>query len=137
MGAASALSSGELKGRSTLKAAGLVPYVRTVKTTSGVTAVQVVWSSRSGSRDIGHLGSAHDEAGVEALKAGAAAHSGRATGARPRAGRRQGERAGMVSIPASRASRSPAASRQARLAFSLGWPEPVPACADVWCSASS
>jgi hypothetical protein len=45
--------------------------MRTVKTTSGATAVQVVWSSRRGSRKIEHLGSAHDEAGLEALKAAA------------------------------------------------------------------
>ena len=45
--------------------------MRTVKTTSGATAVQVVWSSRQGSREIGHLGSAHDEAELEALKAAA------------------------------------------------------------------
>jgi hypothetical protein len=31
---------------------GLVPYMRTVKTTSGATAVQVVWSSRRGSREL-------------------------------------------------------------------------------------
>jgi hypothetical protein len=49
-----------------------VAYVRTVKTTSGATAVQVVWSSRKGSRKIEHLGSAHDEAGIAALKAAAA-----------------------------------------------------------------
>jgi hypothetical protein len=42
-----------------------------VKTTSGATAVQVVWSSRRGSRQIEHLGSAHDEARLEALKAAA------------------------------------------------------------------
>uniref|UniRef100_UPI003AFA930A IS1634 family transposase n=1 Tax=Mycobacterium avium TaxID=1764 RepID=UPI003AFA930A len=47
-------------------------YVRTVKTSSGAMAVQVVWSSRRGSRRIEHLGSAHDEAGVAALKAAAA-----------------------------------------------------------------
>ena len=47
-------------------------YVRTVKTSSGATAVQIVWSSRRGSRSIEHLGSAHDEAGVAALKAAAA-----------------------------------------------------------------
>jgi hypothetical protein len=35
---------------------GLVPYMRTVKTTPGATAVQVVWSSRRGSREIEHLG---------------------------------------------------------------------------------
>ena len=46
-------------------------YVRTVKTTSGAIAVQVVWSSRRGSREIEHLGSAHDEAELEALKAAA------------------------------------------------------------------
>ena len=44
-------------------------YMRTVKTTSGATAVQVVWSSRRGSREIEHLGSAHDDAELEALKA--------------------------------------------------------------------
>jgi Transposase DDE domain len=45
--------------------------MRTVKTTSGATAVQVVWSSRRGSREIEHLGSAHDEQEVEVLKAAA------------------------------------------------------------------
>ena len=47
------------------------PYVRTVKTTSGGTAVQIVHSSRRGSRDIEHLGSAHDEVELELLKAAA------------------------------------------------------------------
>jgi hypothetical protein len=50
----------------------VVAYVRTVKTSSGATAVQIVWSTRRGSRNIEHLGSAHDEAGVAALKAAAA-----------------------------------------------------------------
>jgi hypothetical protein len=49
-----------------------VAYVRTVKTSSGATAVQIVWSSRRGSRSIEHLGSAHGEAGLAALKAAAA-----------------------------------------------------------------
>lgn len=44
-------------------------YVRTVKTASGARAVQIVHSSRRGSRDIEHIGSAHDEAALEALKA--------------------------------------------------------------------
>jgi hypothetical protein len=48
-----------------------VPYVRTVKTKSGATAVQIVWSSRRGARNIEHLGSAHDDAELEALKAAA------------------------------------------------------------------
>src|ERR1700741_3091506 len=47
------------------------PYLRTVKTTSGATAVQIVHSSRRGSRDIEHLGSAHDDAELELLKAAA------------------------------------------------------------------
>ena len=47
-------------------------YVRTVKTSSGATAVQIVWSSRRGSRSIKHLGSARDEAALAALKAAAA-----------------------------------------------------------------
>ena len=46
-------------------------YVRTVKTASGAIAVQIVWSSRRGSRNIEHVGSAHDESEVEALKAAA------------------------------------------------------------------
>jgi Transposase DDE domain len=49
-----------------------VAYVRTVRTTSGATAVQVVWSSRRGSRQVEHLGSAHDEGDLAALKAVAA-----------------------------------------------------------------
>jgi hypothetical protein len=48
-----------------------VPYVRTVKTSSGATAVQIVYSSRRGSREIEHLGSAHSGAEVELLKAAA------------------------------------------------------------------
>jgi hypothetical protein len=48
-----------------------VPYVRTVKTASGATAVQIVWSSRRGSRDIEHLGSAHEDGELELLKAAA------------------------------------------------------------------
>jgi hypothetical protein len=47
------------------------PYVRTVRTASGATAVQIVHSSRRGSRDIEHIGSAHDEAQLEVLKAAA------------------------------------------------------------------
>jgi hypothetical protein len=38
-----------------------VAYVRTVKTASGATAVQIVYTSRRGSRSIEHLGSAHDD----------------------------------------------------------------------------
>jgi hypothetical protein len=49
----------------------VVAYVRTVKTASGAIAVQIVWSTRRGSRQIEHLGSAHDDAEVEALKAAA------------------------------------------------------------------
>ena len=39
------------------------------RTGSGATAVQIVHGSRRGARDIEHLGSAHDEQAVEALKA--------------------------------------------------------------------
>jgi hypothetical protein len=49
----------------------VVAYVRAVKTASGAIAVQIVWSTRRGSRKIEHLGSAHDDAEVEALKAAA------------------------------------------------------------------
>jgi hypothetical protein len=48
-----------------------VPYVRTVKTASGATAVQIVYSSHRGSREIEHIGSAHDEVELELLKAAA------------------------------------------------------------------
>jgi Transposase DDE domain len=45
-----------------------VAYIRTVKTASGARAVQVVYSSRKGSRDIEHIGSAHDDIELEMLK---------------------------------------------------------------------
>ena len=48
-----------------------MPYVRTVKTASGATAVQIVWSSQRGSRNIEHIGSAHDETELETLTAAA------------------------------------------------------------------
>jgi hypothetical protein len=44
-------------------------YLRTVKTASRATAVQIVHSSRKGSRDIEHIGSAHTPEDVEVLKA--------------------------------------------------------------------
>jgi hypothetical protein len=44
-------------------------FVRTVKTASGPTAVQIVSSNRRGSRDIEHIGSAQQEARLELLKA--------------------------------------------------------------------
>ena len=48
---------------------GVSPYVRTVKTGSGATAVQVVWSNRGGSKRMDHIGSAHTPEDVEILKA--------------------------------------------------------------------
>jgi hypothetical protein len=48
-----------------------VPYVRAVKTASGATAVQIVYSFHRGSRQIEHVGSAHSEAELELLKAAA------------------------------------------------------------------
>jgi hypothetical protein len=42
-----------------------------VKTASGATAVQIVHSFHRGSRDIEHIGSAHDDAELEVLKAAA------------------------------------------------------------------
>jgi hypothetical protein len=48
-----------------------VAYVRTVETASGATAVQIVYATRRGSRSIEHIGFAHDEAELEALKAAA------------------------------------------------------------------
>lgn len=47
-------------------------YVRTVKTASRAVAVQIVWSSRRGGRSIEHVGSAHDDGQLAALKAAAA-----------------------------------------------------------------
>jgi hypothetical protein len=46
----------------------LVAYLRTVKTASGATAVQIVHSNRRGSREIEHIGSARSPAEVEVLK---------------------------------------------------------------------
>ena len=48
-----------------------VPYVRMVRTASGATAVQILYSSRRGSRDIEHIGSTHVEAAVELIKTAA------------------------------------------------------------------
>lgn len=47
----------------------VAPHLRTVKTSSGATAVQIVHSNRGGSRDIEHIGSAHSPAEVAVLKA--------------------------------------------------------------------
>jgi hypothetical protein len=42
-----------------------------VKTASGATAVQIVYSSHRGARDIEHIGSAHGDAELELLKTAA------------------------------------------------------------------
>jgi Transposase DDE domain len=47
----------------------VVAYIRTVKTASNATAVQIVHSNRRGSKDIEHIGSAHTPEDVEVLKA--------------------------------------------------------------------
>ena len=44
-------------------------HIRTVKTASGARAVQIVYSRRKGARQIEHIGSAHDDAELERLKA--------------------------------------------------------------------
>jgi hypothetical protein len=49
-----------------------VAYVRTVKTASGATAVQIVHGTRRGARRMEHVGSAHDERELQALQAAAA-----------------------------------------------------------------
>ena len=46
-------------------------YVRSVKTASGATAVQIVHSNRRGSREIEQIGSGHSPAEVEVLRAAA------------------------------------------------------------------
>lgn len=47
------------------------PHVRVVKTASGARAVQIVYSNRGGKRDLEHIGSAHSDTELEALKAAA------------------------------------------------------------------
>lgn len=47
-------------------------YVRTVKTASGATAVQIVHGTRRGARRMEHVGSAHDEQELQVLQAAAA-----------------------------------------------------------------
>jgi hypothetical protein len=48
---------------------GLVPYVRTVETRAGATAVLVVYSSRADHGTSSSLAWPNDKAGLEALKA--------------------------------------------------------------------
>ena len=45
------------------------PYIRTVQTASGATAVQVVWSEHHGSKRLQQVGSAHSTEQLEHLKA--------------------------------------------------------------------
>jgi hypothetical protein len=82
----------------------VVAYVRTVKMPSGATAVQIVYGKRRGAHCMEHIGSAHDEQELEALKA--AARQRLAVGqqgleARHRRGRRRGRsgRCGSVTYP--------------------------------------
>jgi Transposase DDE domain len=83
------------------------PYLRTVKTTSGARAVQIVHSSHRGSRDIEHIGSAHDDVELELLKAVArqrlAAGQGELDlGLEPTAAARRGGGGGRLPITSTR-----------------------------------
>jgi hypothetical protein len=109
-----------------------VPYVRTVKTASGATAVQIVYSSRRDSRDIEHLGSAHDDAELELLKAAA----------RQRLAAGQGERdlgldaaaAGEpLTITSSRMGRLLDALTRAYDVLGLGGAAGATRCSAAWC----
>jgi Transposase DDE domain len=79
-----------------------VPYVRTVKTASGATAVQIVYSMRRGSRDIEHIGSAHDDAELELLKAAARQQLAAGQGELDRGLEPAGQARGPLPITASR-----------------------------------
>ena len=79
-------------------------YVRTVKTASGAIAVQIVWSMRRGSRQIEHLGSAHDDAEVEALKAAARQRLAEGQGTLDLGLQTAGVNGGPLEIVASKAS---------------------------------
>ncbi|MGI8492900.1 MAG: IS1634 family transposase [Acidimicrobiales bacterium] len=46
----------------------MAPYLRTVRTSSGAQAVQIVYSNRRGTRSMEHIGSAHDQVELELLK---------------------------------------------------------------------
>ena len=46
----------------------MAPHIRTVKTSSGARAVQIVYSNRGGKRTMEHVGSAHDDGELELLK---------------------------------------------------------------------
>ena len=68
-----------------------VVYVRTVKTASGATAVQIVHSNRRGSREIEHIGSTHSAGcGGEDRRPAAAARQPGPLGPRRSARRRRG-----------------------------------------------
>ena len=82
-------------------------YVRKVKTAPAATAVQIVHSSRRGSRDTEHLGPAADDAELEVLKAAAryrlTAGKGRArSGSGLRGRHASGGRGGPLPITSSR-----------------------------------
>jgi hypothetical protein len=79
-----------------------VPYVRTVKTASGATVVQIVYFSRRRARDIEHIGSAYGESEAELLKAERGSGLPSATRAVPQIGRRPAAGGSLV-ITSSRA----------------------------------
>jgi hypothetical protein len=113
-----------------------VPYVRTVKTKSGATAVQVVWSSRCGSREIEHIGSAHDDAELDALKAAAGQ---RIAAGQPELGLGLGDSgaAGPLPITSSRMGCLPARSTAATGSWAWTRQRAATGCSGSWCSRGS
>jgi len=91
---------------------GVSPWVRTVRTASGATAVQVVWSKRGGVLDLEHVGSAHDDVELTMLRHAAAA--------RIHAGQEPFDLSGQGQVPPVGAGSFPiVASRAARVWQSL------------------
>src|SRR5712691_757623 len=103
-----------------------------VKTASGATAAQIVYSSHRGSRDIEHIGSAHDDVELELLKAAV----------RQRLAAGQGEldlgldtaaAGGPLPITASRMSCLLDALEQASRCWASAWRLAQMRCSGIWC----
>ena len=109
-----------------------MPYVRTVKTASGATAVQIVYSSHRGSRDIEHIGSAHDEVELELLKAAARQRLAAGQGELD-LGLDTGAAGGPLPITASRMGCLLDALSRAYEVLGFGRPPAVMRCSATWC----
>ena len=110
-----------------------MPHVRRVKTATAAMVVQIVYSWHRGSREIEHIGSAHDDVELALLKAAAGQRLAAAGQGELDLGLDTGAAGGPLPITASRMGCLADALEHATGSWALTRPAAVMRCSLSWC----